>query len=147
MSITHLDPSYLTKTIEGIKNCYLGKMSIATVSGLGVWLFDSDEKKIITAIFLLMAIDTFTGLWLAIKNHDLDSRGFYQVIAKFFVFCLMIMTGHLADEVVGFKIASIAIHCFLATNEAISILENIGLLGFPVPTNLLKILRRYKDKK
>jgi phage-related holin len=36
---------------------------------------------------------------------------------------------------------------FLVLTEAISILENISKLGFPVPTTLVKLLKTYYDKK
>ena len=55
-----------------------------------------------------------------------------------------------ATEVFGFSVplksALLTMNLFLVSTEAVSILENISALGWPVPLKLLKFLRMQSGK-
>ena len=60
---------------------------------------------------------------------------------------MLIVTGALVDKVspTGFALALMA--AFLAMTEAISIMENVAQLGFPVPEKLINVLRNLNEDK
>lgn len=109
------------------------------------WIFDRDFE-FIWVIFLLIAFDTITGLMVAYKEGRISSQGFRQSFCKLFVYLIMLATGSLVDKTLPVAVTLELIVIFLSTTEAISILENIGQLGFPVPQKVLRKLEVFKDK-
>jgi len=115
------------------------------LSGL-CWAFDYDFG-ILIVMFTLIMIDTITGVWYAIKTKTVKSRGFYRVAIKMTMYFIMLLVASIVDKFIPLNIAFKMLQSFLVITEAISIFENIGKLGFPVPTVLLSKLADFKDKK
>lgn len=124
------------------------------------------DGKELLAVFVLLIIDLITGVMKARKNNTWKgSTGFRRTAEKFFVYLLMIGTASVVDKqftdtyttlsnVFGFQVstksASMVMNLFLVSTEAISILENISALGWPVPLKLLQFLKMHsntEDKK
>lgn len=102
---------------------------------------------ILWTMLALVLIDTVTGLAYAVKIGEVRSRGFYRVAVKLTMYFIMILVAKLVDKNIPLDFASSMLKSFLVITEAISIFENIGRLGFPVPTSLLSKLGEFKDKK
>jgi len=125
-------------TINALKTIFI---SIGTVF---IYIFDNNPSNFYLLLGLI-CFDTITGVFLAIKNKNIYSRGFLRVAYKSCVYLILIMTGHLFDKIIGFHLAGYVMELFLAATECISILENAGRLGWPVPTKLLEKLKAMKD--
>lgn len=101
----------------------------------------SGDMNLITILFILMIIDIITGISKAVKNKNLWSRksllGFAR---KIFVF-LIITVANLLDLFMNLNGALVlATVTFYILNEVLSITENAGQLGVPLPDKLLEVI-------
>lgn len=107
------------------------------------WIFEN--PNILIAVYVLIIFDTITGLIKAIQKREVSSSSFFRVLVKCLIYFVLIITGRLVDKVVPVGFASSIIESFLVVTEALSIIENLNHLGFPVPTQLVKILKQISD--
>lgn len=101
----------------------------------------SGDMNLITILFILMIIDIITGIGKAVKNKNLWSRksllGFAR---KIFIF-LIITVSNLLDLFMNLNGALVlATVTFYILNEVLSITENAGQLGIPLPDKLLEVI-------
>ena len=101
----------------------------------------SGDFNLITILFILMIIDIITGIGKAVKNKNLWSRksllGFAR---KIFIF-LIITVANLLDLFMNLNGALVlATVTFYILNEVLSITENAGQLGIPLPDKLLEVI-------
>ncbi|MBQ8233147.1 MAG: phage holin family protein [Lachnospiraceae bacterium] len=99
------------------------------------------------ALIVFVVIDYLTGVMVAILNHKLSSTvGFHGIIKKVVIFFL-VAVGHIIDAYViqNGSVIRTAVIFFYLSNEGISILENVSLLGLPVPQKLKDVLEQLKD--
>ena len=107
----------------------------------------SGDMNLITILFILMIIDIITGIGKAVKNKNLWSRksllGFAR---KIFVF-LIITVANLLDLFMNLNGALVlATVTFYILNEVLSITENAGQLGIPLPEKLLDVIAVVNQK-
>lgn len=107
----------------------------------------SGDINLITILFILMIIDIITGFGKAIKNKNLWSRksllGFAR---KIFVF-LIITVANLLDLFMNLSgTLVLATVTFYILNEMLSITENAGQLGIPLPEKLLEVIAVVQKK-
>lgn len=105
-------------------------------------------------LFIFMLVDYVTGLITAgvfhksskTKNGALESRaGFKGLCRKVgIIFCVLV--AYRLDLVMGTTYLKDAVCIAFIVNESISIIENIGLMGVPVPEKLTKAIEILKDK-
>ena len=89
-----------------------------------------------------VVIDYLTGLALAAARRQVSSQiGFTGILKKMLIFVVVAM-GHLLDQNLlgGSATLRTAMIFFYLANEAISITENLGALGFPLPPKLKQVL-------
>ena len=91
---------------------------------------------LLLALLLLVLLDYITGVCVAIQTKTLSS----QIGAKG---CHVLDTYLLQSETALAALSSV----FYLSNEAISILENVGRLGVPLPEKLRSILAALKSKE
>lgn len=118
--------------------------SVATIlcSSLGGW--DAAMKVLV----VLMVIDYVTGFLGAIKNREVNSEiMFWGGIRKGLILAVVIVAV-LLDEMLGNLqpvIRTLAIYFYVA-REGISVTENLGLLGVPLPPSITRILTQLQKK-
>ena len=107
--------------------------------------FGADNNKVLYALIILV---TLTGVCVAIKDKKLSSSiGAKGIINKVVIF-IMVSLSHVVDSYLlssGVALERITI-LFYCANEAISILENAGKIGVPLPEKLLTHLNSFKEK-
>lgn len=95
-------------------------------------------------LLVLIILDTFTGIFNAIKCKKFSGTGLRKFIRKVITYGLSIITVRLLEiilnSIVTTMMLSEIIIAFLAIKESISILENLTLAGVPLPTNFLSLL-------
>ena len=107
-------------------------------------------------LLILMAIDFVTGLMVAgifkkskkTETGALSSNVGWRGICKKVMVLLFVLIGHQLDLTLGtngFSRAAIIIAS--AGNELISITENAGLMGVPVPETIMNAIDLLKKKK
>jgi len=98
----------------------------------------------LTTLVIFMAIDYSTGLIVAGIFHKskktesgaLSSKAGLQGIAKKIMMLLMVLVAVRIDIMIGTDYVRDAVIIALCGNELISIIENAGLMGVPIPKKL-----------
>jgi toxin secretion/phage lysis holin len=97
-------------------------------------------------LVLFVVLDYITGLIAAWYEKRLDSRVGFRGIAKKILLFVPIAICYALDRVLGQEILrSLAIFFYIA-NEGLSIVENLGRAGVPVPDALGEALEQMKKK-
>lgn len=98
-------------------------------------------------LLAFVIIDYVTGLLAASVEGKLNSKiGFRGIAKKIMIFCL-VAVGHLADRAIGDgSMIQNAIIFFYLGNELLSILENAGRTGLPVPDQIRSAVEILKGK-
>ena len=124
------------------------QMAIAAVGGwLGYFLGGMDGMLI--ALVVLIALDYVTGFMCAIVDKKLSSAVGFKGICKKVMILMLVGVAHVIDtHVVGTGSALRgAVICFYMSNEGLSLLENAGHLGLPIPEKLKAILTQLHDRE
>lgn len=101
------------------------------------------------ALLAFVVIDYLTGVMVAVAQKQLSSEvGFKGIAKKVLIFCLVAI-GHIVDTQIikSGSVLRTAIIFFYLSNEGISILENVTLIGLPVPQKLRDVLEQLRDEK
>lgn len=111
------------------------------------YIFGGDIQ-LIHLLAVLMIVDILTGVSKGFKNKNLWSRkSMFGFMRKLLVFAIIIM-ANLIDVVLGFNGTLIyATVLFYIVNELLSVVENAGQLGVPLPPKLLEVLEVMQDGK
>lgn len=96
----------------------------------------------------VVTIDYLTGLGAAFIGKRLDSRVGTRGIVKKVGFFVLVSLAHLLDKGTGMSapVLQTATIWFLIGNEGISISENLGEIGVPLPKALMEALNRLKNE-
>lgn len=99
-------------------------------------------------LLILIVLDYITGLCKAIINKKINSLIGLKGIIKKVGYLIVVALSVLLDEVIGDTgaIRNLVIYFFVA-NEGISILENWGAMGLPLPKKVFEVLEQIKAEK
>jgi toxin secretion/phage lysis holin len=101
------------------------------------------------ALLAFIVIDYITGLMVAVLEKKLSSEvGFRGIFKKILIF-IMVGIGNIIDTYLikdGSAIRTAVIFFYLS-NEGISILENTGKIGLPIPEKLKKALEQLNKEE
>ena len=118
---------------------------VTGVAGSLIASFFGGWTASLTTLLIFMGIDYITGLVVAgvfhkspkTKTGALESRaGFKELIRKVMVL-LLVLIGHRFDMAIGATYIRDAVCIAFMVNEVISIVENAGLMGIPVPAAII----------
>lgn len=129
---------------------------IGAIGGFISWLFGGWSTAMITLI-VFMAVDYLTGLIVAgvfkkskkSESGALESRAGFKGLCKKGVILLVVLVAAQLDLLTGSNFIRDAVIIAFAANEALSIVENAGLMGIPIPapiTRAIEALRGKDDK-
>jgi toxin secretion/phage lysis holin len=117
---------------------------------IGGWLgyFLGGCDGLLIALVIFVVADYITGIMCAIVDRKLSSEvGFKGICKKVLIFMLVGIANILDLQVVGTgSVLRTAIIFFYLSNEGISLLENAGHLGLPIPTKLMDILEQLHER-
>lgn len=108
----------------------------------------------LTTLVIFMAIDYITGLMLAgifkksQKTHSgaLESRVGFKGLCRKGMALLIVLVAVRLDLAVGSSFIKDATVIAFIVNETISIIENAGLMGVPIPEPIIKAIDILKTK-
>ncbi|AOZ93944.1 phage holin family protein [Paenibacillus crassostreae] len=107
-------------------------------------------NQLLNIFLVVIIIDYITGVLAAIKNKSgLNSKiGFWGLTRKALMF-LVIILAHQLDLLMnnGFGAVKSGVIYFYMVNELISITENYGRLGLPLPEQITRIIAALKNKE
>jgi toxin secretion/phage lysis holin len=123
----------------------------AAFAALGGWLgwFLGGLDGFFYALIAFVVVDYITGLMVAVVNKKLSSEvGFKGIFKKVLIF-LLVGVGNVVDrQIIGDgSVLRTAVIFFYISNEGISIIENAGCLGLPIPQKLKDVLAQLKSKE
>lgn len=102
---------------------------------------------LIVALTIFMAADYLTGLIVSLAEKSTDSRIAFRGLLKKGAMLVLVIVSHQLDIVAGTVDSNFlrnAMIMFLVGVEGISILENMGRLGVPVPSFLKQRFEQMK---
>ena len=132
---------------EGI--CFgVGVVGSAIASLFGGW-----DAALVT-LLIFMGIDYLTGLIVAGVFHQspksegwgLESRAGWKGLCRKGVTLLIVLVGCRLDVVMGSNFIRDAVVIAFIANETLSIIENAGLMGLPIPAVITKAIEVLKKK-
>ena len=100
------------------------------------------------ALIVFVVIDYLTGVMCAVADKSLSSNvGFKGICRKVLIFAL-VGVGHIIDaQIIGSgNVLRTAVIFFYLSNEGLSLLENTGHLGLPIPEKLKDTLAQLHNK-
>lgn len=120
---------------------------IAALGGIAAYLWGPWDALII-ALVACVVIDYITGVAKAAYKHELSSEvGFKGIVKKVMIFVLVGLASIIDHAVPAANSAfRSAVTLFYIANEGLSILENAGELGLPLPNILKKALAKLKEQ-
>lgn len=126
--------------------CLIASVIIKYLGGWDAWL---------AALLAVICIDVTTGIIKAIlmRSNKSESGGlsstsmFHGGVKKVFIL-LMVALGTVLDSIISPEdvFIRIMIVSYYIANESLSIIENIGACGVPLPKALYRILDSLKSK-
>ena len=122
------------------------QLVFATIGGwLGWFLGECDG--LMYALIAFVIADYVTGVMCAVSDKRLSSEvGFKGICRKVLIFVLVGMANILDMHVIGTGcVLRTAVLFFYISNEGVSVLENAGHLGLPVPAKLLDVLEQLHE--
>lgn len=122
------------------------KSALAVAAVVFHWTFGADLTPLLVMV-ALMVLDAVTGIWLAAVKRDLCPEGFGMIFRKLVGYSLMLAGMSILDKVMPRPWAFMLTSAFLAGHEALSLLRNLSLLGFPVPTVLMSRLKALQQSR
>lgn len=119
-------------------------------TGVGGWLgyFLGGCDGLLYALVVFVVVDYITGVMVAISTKTLSSAvGFKGICRKVLIFLLVGIANILDVNVIGTGcVLRTAVIFFYISNEGISLLENAGRLGLPIPEQIKVVLEQLHDR-
>ena len=119
-------------------------------TGVGGWLgyFLGGYDGLLYALIVFMVADYITGVMCAINDKKLSSAvGFKGICRKVLILMLVGIANLLDVTIIGTgAVLRTAVIFFYLSNEGVSLLENAGHLGLPIPEKLKEILAQLHDR-
>ena len=119
-------------------------------SAVGGWLgyFLGGCDGLLYALIAFVVIDYITGVMCAIINKQLSSEvGFKGIFRKVLIFLLVGIANIIDVQVIGTgAVLRTAVIFFYISNEGVSLLENAGHLGPPIPEKIKTVLEQLHDR-
>lgn len=116
-------------------------------------LFGGADAALITLMIFIL-VDYVTGLIVAgvfhrspkTQNGALESKAGLKGLLRKGGMLLMVLIACRLDLMLGAHFIRDAVVIALVTNEALSIVENLGLMGVPIPKPLINAIEVLKEK-
>lgn len=135
-----------------IKVCvctFFGTVGAVITQAIGGW---SDD---IVTLMIFMTVDFVTGLIVAgvfkssgkTETGAISSKASFKGLCKKCVMLMFVLLSHRLDMAVGTDYIRSATVIGFMLNELISIVENAGLMGLPLPEVITKAIEILKNKK
>ncbi|NLE27220.1 MAG: phage holin family protein [Clostridiaceae bacterium] len=123
------------------------QLALSAVGGAIGWFFGGLDG-LIYALLVFVIADYITGVMCAIADKKLSSEVGFKGICKKVLIFVMVGIGHIMDTYLigNGGVLRTAIIFFYCSNEGISMLENAGHLGLPIPAKLKDILEQLHDR-
>ncbi len=124
-------------------SAFFASAGIILCSFFGGW--DTPLKILV----ILMVLDYLTGILGAVRKKRVDSEVMFWGGIRKGLILAVIVVAVLLDELAGNSkpiLRSLAIYFYVA-REGLSVTENLGLLGVPLPPSICRVLNQLQNKE
>ena len=136
-----------------MRNSQVISAMIGAIGALFTSLFGGWDTGM-TTLIIFMAIDYLAGLVVAgvfkqsqkSDSGALESRAGWKGLCKKGMSLLFVLIAYRLDLMIGTDYIRDAVVIGFCANELISIVENAGLMGLPLPKPIMKALDVLRDK-
>lgn len=124
------------------------KAASAVLCGLAGFLW-GDMDGLLIALISFICLDYVSGVLVGAFKHRLNSQTSFKGLCKKAMIMLVVAVAHIVDtQILGgtasvFRSATCGLYI---ASEGLSILENAGKLGLPLPKKLREMLEQLHDK-
>ena len=113
-----------------------------------------EYDMIFEALIVLMACDYISGLIVAgvfkksnkTKSGGLNSKAGFKGLCRKLMTLVFVVVAHYIDVVLGIDYVRNAVIIGFCANECISIVENAGIMGLPLPAAVINGVELLKAK-
>lgn len=127
---------------------------IGMFGGFATYLLGGWDSALVTLI-LFMAIDYITGLLVAGVFHaskktpsgTLESHAGFKGLCKKGLMLAVVLVACRLDLTLGSDFIRDSVVVALVANETISIVENAGLMGVPIPSGIRRAIQLLNQKE
>lgn len=135
-----------TKSMDKIGLDKLISLVCSELATVLIYLFGGTDVALM-CLLIAIILDYISGLIKAYNTKQLSSKIGFKGILKKIGILVLVMLSVLVDRVSGNTgaIRTLVIYYFVA-NEGLSILENLGEAGIPIPAVIKKALKVLKDQ-
>lgn len=145
---------YIRRKKGGVK---MKKEAICTATGVimtGITQVFGGWTPSLTALLICMAVDLTTGFIVAAvfqkstksETGAADSSAMFKGLCKKFVMICILAIAHQLDIVIGVDYIMAAVTYTFIANEALSIVENAGLMGIVKSETIMNAIETLKKK-
>ena len=137
--------------MNGYVQMIIGALSAAgayIISLMGGW------TPMLETLFVLMVVDIIFGMVLCFRGQSkhsdtgfFSSRIFADGLIRKGAILAIIIVAHEIDVISGLGMVCDAVVLFFAINEGMSIVENAGSAGIPIPQKLKNVLDTLRNKE
>lgn len=113
---------------------------------VSAWLGGWDAA--LRVLVVLMVIDYVTGFLGAIKDEKVNSEVMFWGGVRKGIILVVLALAVLLDEMVGNSapiLRTLAIYFYVA-REGVSVTENLGILGVPLPPGISRVLTQLQER-
>lgn len=103
---------------------------------------------ILRVLLFFIVLDYATGLMKAFVKKELSSSVGWNGIMKKIGTLIAVMVAHQMDKIdpTGSQLFRNAVVTFFIANEGVSLVENLAIIGVPVPAILKRALKAWKEE-
>ena len=120
--------------------------SAGFIGSIVAYLF-GEWSQMLMLFFFVIIMDYLTGVMAAVVEKNLSSAVGYKGLIKKFGMVLLVVLAHQLDKFTGQSIIMTGAIFFFIANELISITENYGRIGLPLPPQLKNVIKMLRDKQ
>lgn len=124
------------------------KAFTVSLGGIAGFLF-GELDGLMVALIAFICLDYITGVLVGAVKHKLSSQTGFVGLVKKALILVIVAVAHLVDsQILGGEnsVFRSAVCCLYIGNEGLSILENCGRLGVPLPKKLRSVLEQLREK-
>lgn len=123
------------------------KSVTAALGGLAGFMF-GELDGLMVALIAFIVLDYITGILVGTAKRRLSSHTSFVGLVKKALILVIVAVAHIVDtQILGGQnsVFRSAACCLYIANEGLSILENCGELGVPLPSKLRSVLEQLKN--
>ena len=131
-----------------MKECWNLCQFLFTAAGGWLGYFIGGCDGLLIALVIFAVADYITGVMCAVSDKKLSSEvGFKGICRKVIIF-MLVGIAHVIDVnvIATGSVLRTAVIFFYLSNEGVSLLENAGHLGLPIPEKLKIVLEQLHDR-